>query len=193
MLKKLICLFVLAVVSNAESVVLFSTNFAELPEGWVNGSSYSDEWLFSDAGANACGGTCDDYWSAVMYAPPGFCFVPDGTDSVVIHIEHFLEMSGEPSGEAKISLTSTTGDDVVIYWEGLPPSGGFYDSEPIHWSSGAFPEGTWIGLYFWPHLSTMWEMYNWLNWDLYSLTITAYGTGMAMNTVTWAAIKSSLE
>lgn len=193
MIKIFLYLLIIATVSNADSVVLFSTSFSELPDGWINTGS-GDEWYFGSSGAYAYGGTGDDYWDVRMYSPPGMYFVPDGTDSVVVHIEHNLLMSGMSGAVAGIVLKSTTAGNTSIYYETLPaPFGTVHDNQPIHWSSGTFPEGTWIGMSFWAHKETYTGGSNSISWHIYSLTITAYGNEMAMDAATWAAIKNSFQ
>ena len=115
-------MLVLFSLAGAEEANLFETSFQGLPEGWFNSN-----WGFE--GGDARIDEFVNYWSgdflADMYTdgePPALYFVPDGTDSVVIHIEHDIYMGGEDI-KAFVEVTSTSGEDVrifdeMVFWDG---------------------------------------------------------------------------
>jgi len=192
-MKKVIMAAVLAAtVCTAESHVMFETDFSELPEGWLN-----DEWTFDHPGAYTYGYTQDDYWSARMYSSgssPSIYFVPDGTDSVVVHIEHDLILYGDPTAYGRVFVSSTTFGDATIYdFQLTPPYTFMEDIEPIHWVLEDPPQGTWLGFEFRGVLSTYSQLANSLSWTVTSLTVTACGSELSLPSCTWGEIKSILR
>lgn len=195
MLKHSFLLFMLAA-GSSPAVVIFSTDFHELPPGWLNTGYNCEGWEFSSDGALAAGSTNDDDWSAVMKSPqwttPGLYFVPDGADSITVDIQHTISIGGDPTAWAKVFLTSTTMPDISIYTAWLSGSGFFNDDEPIHYALESVPPGTWLGMHFEAYLGTSYGMYNGLSWHVTSLTITVHGDELGLQPGTWGSIKSAL-
>ncbi len=187
-------LFVLLVISafcRGEEVVIFSTDFTELPDGWIN-TGYDDEWSFGPNGAAASGSSGEQYWFVELCTPDQFFFVPDGTDSLVVHIEHLLSLDGDGPCASVNLMTIPSGNITIYYKSSYYPGGGVYDIEPIHWSSNQYLQGTWVGISFYA-FKEEWVTGNSASWHLYSLTITAHGSELDMNTITWASVKNSFQ
>lgn len=172
----------------AETAIVFETTFNELPAGWFN-----SEWLFSSSGAHIYETVFEiGTFEADMYTngqPPIYYFVPDGTDSLVIHIEHDIAMCGT-NCSAFVKLYSTSFFSVWIFNEGFI-NDSYYSSDPIHYVIVDPPPDTWIGFRFHGYISATFPSGSSINWWVYNLTATAHGDELALEPGTWASIKNS--
>lgn len=178
---------VACMVSSADTSILFSTDFSTLPDGWVN-----DEWEFNHPGAHVGNGVQWDDWSAEfssLTSSPGIYFVPDGTDSVVIHIEHCVTLDGDFYSSRVQLWTNHSGWGEDIF--NKSGSGGvIWITDPVHFVLSDPDPGTWIGFKFRAYLSAGYMGYSGLEWTIDSMTVTAYGDALGLETTTWSAIKS---
>ena len=172
----------------AETAIVFETTFNELPAGWFN-----SEWLFSSSYAYICESVFETgTFEADMYTngqPPIYYFVPDGTDSLVIHIGHDIAMYGT-NGNAFVRLYSTSFDSVNIFNEWVHYDS-YYSSDPIHHVIVDPPPDTWIGFRFHGYISATYPSGSTINWWVYNLTVTAHGDELTLEPGTWASIKNS--
>ncbi len=174
----------------AETAIVFETTFNELPAGWFN-----NEWLFSSSGAHIYESVYIPgpfAFEADMYTngqPPIYYFVPDGTDSLVIHIEHDIGMYGA-FGSACVRLYSTSFDSVNIFSEWVH-NDSYFSSDPIHHVIVDPPPETWIGFRFSGYISAAYPVSTTINWWVFNMTVTAHGDELALEPGTWASIKNS--
>lgn len=172
----------------AETAVVFETTFNSLPAGWFN-----NEWTFSPSGANIYAWVYNgSSFTADMYTngqPPMLYFVPDGTDSLVIHIEHDINMSGA-YGAAFVRLYSTSFADVDIFCESFY-NDGYFSTDPIHYVIVDPPPDTWIGFRLHGYVSAGYPEYSTIDWCIFSMTATAHGEALTLEMSTWASIKNS--
>ncbi len=176
--------------SSFADYVIFETVFEELPSGWHN-----DRWTFNNPGAKAQHYSVDEFWecdmSSSLYPPQVYYFVPDGADSVVVHIEHILSATtDEGSASGQVFMSSTTIGGGVIYDEGVFWYSSITDSEPIIHSIIDPPDGTYLGFHFHAVADAASYEYASINWKIFSMVVTAYGSAMELQSGTWAGIKS---
>ncbi len=177
--------------SSFADCVIFESVFEELPSGW-----YNDRWTFNNPGAKAYHYCVDEWWecdmSSYWNSPPVYYFVPDGADSVVIHIEHYLSATtDEGSASAQLYISSTTIGGGYIYDESVYWYSSITDYEPIVYSIIDPPNGTYLGFRFHAEADAGQNEYTSINWEIYSIVVTAYGSSMELQSGTWANIKSA--
>ncbi len=146
----IIVLLVSCTISLADTTILFETDFSVLPDGWVN-----DEWEFNHPGAHVSNGVQWDTWSGVFNSVPfsaGVFFIPDGTDSVVVHIEHSVILEGDYYSSRIQLWTNHSGwGDYIFDQSG---SGGYTEiTDPVHFVPTDPVPGTWVGFKFRAYLS----------------------------------------
>jgi len=128
----------LTVLSFGESATVFETDFALLPSGWVN-----DNWICSASqGAyvhiNMPGGGSPQIYqySADMQSngsPAVWYFVPDGTDSLVIDVEHSIDIITTSGGNFYIKLIySDLTEEDVFHVQLTPQEYSYVSTDPIH-------------------------------------------------------------
>ena len=182
----------------AESEVLFETDFNQLPDGWTN----DDGCVFGSFGAALCVSVVDSTLSAEFTSegePPVYYVVPDGADSVVIEIDHWVLLSADPVLDGKASSTaliqlwtSQFGWGEYIFYETL--STGFYTEELISvYTLSEIEPDTWLGFLFRAELvSENQGEYAEVIWQINGMTVTVYGDELSIDTGTWASIKNTL-
>lgn len=188
MKKSTIYLFVIGAMVFADTAILFETDFSSLPDGWQN-----DVWVFNHPGAYIGNGVQNSSWDAEFssFGPtPVLYFVPDGTDSVVIHLEHELIMEGSYYSAGIQLWTSLTGWTDHIYYEA--GAGWFEDAEPIQFVIEDPASDTWLGFRFRGELSAGYMMYAGMTWNIFSMSVTANGETLGLAGSTWASIKNCL-
>lgn len=186
MYRFVVLLLVLCPISLADTAVLFDTDFSALPYGWVN-----DEWEFDHPGAHVSNGVQWDTWSGVFNSVPfsaGVFFIPDGTDSVVVHIEHSVILEGDYYSSRIQLWTNHSGwGDYIFDQSG---SGGYTEiTDPVHFVLTDPVPGTWVGFKFRAYLSAGYMGYSGMSWTVHSMTVTAWGDALGLETTTWSAIK----
>ncbi|MEA3265655.1 MAG: hypothetical protein U9P42_01750 [Candidatus Fermentibacteria bacterium] len=189
-------LFVLLItfaMSFADSTV-YSTDFTEKPDGW-----YNDLWTFSEAGAKAYYYANPGEWrefDMISFAPPAPVryFVPDGADSVSIVVDHSAHGSaGEGSAYARFYVETPTAGSTLIYEQVAYWYQSFSDDDPIVYTIVDPPNGTYLGFHFHAEAAADASIGSGsIDWELYHMEVTAYGSSMSMEVNTWAGIKSSL-
>ncbi len=178
--------------SSFADCVIFETTFDELPSGWHN-----DRWTFNNPGAKAHHYSAGENWDADMSsyqgAPPQvYYFVPDGADSVVVHITHILSATtDEGMAGGQVWISSTTIGGGIIYDEYVFWYNSITDSNPIVYSIIDPPDGTYLGFYFHAYAGAASYEYASINWKILSMVVTAYGSSMELQSGTWATIKSA--
>ncbi len=182
-----VLLFLTAAVLG-DSCTVFETPFAALPDGWSN-----DEWNFnSNDGAWISGWVTG--WPS-FYATmgsdesyQGWYFVPDGTDSLKIHIEHELNAINNGYCQAGIELLIPGYDDVYLFGPSVP--WGMYEtSDPIDTTLHTPPAGGWIGFNIHACIDSIYPGTSDLSWYITFLSVTAYGEELELDASTWAEIK----
>ncbi len=119
------------------------------------------------------------------------CGTWDGTDSLVVHIEHYLSMSvSDPLARVRL-MTLPLGDFNIYSETSFYPGGSVNDHEPIHWSSQSNLQGTWVGISFYAFKEEL-EMGNSVSWYLYSLTITAHGVNTGLKRYIITGVNATL-
>jgi len=184
-------ILVLFACSSFADCVIFESIFDELPSGWHN-----NRWTFNNPGAKAQHYSAGENWdadlSSYLGAPQVYYFVPDGADSVVVHIVHVLSAATDEGGAGgQFWISSTTIGGGLIYDEYVFWYSSITDSDPIVYSIIDPPDGTYIGFYFYAYASA--ASYEWasVNWKIHSIVVTAYGSAMELQSGTWAGIKSA--
>ena len=190
---KLIKYFVALLIAStaAGEVVLFETDFSSQPEHW-----YSTEFTYNHPGAYL-------YWISFghlsAYLQTGETseweqniFIPDGTDSVRIEIEHNINISGGDYPELTFSVRIGDRDSYEILWyeyvSHVDPNLYAWLSHDVtpEWLTG----GDWLGIRFrasgWPG-----EFGSNIRWTVSHVKVTAYGDELSFTPDTWAAIKGS--
>ncbi len=174
----------------ADSSTVFETQFATLPDGW-----YNNEWHF-----NAQLGAWLDEWVTSAEPPFSFTaemgtqvqwyFVPDGTDSLLVHIEHDLYFITFGSEDIYIALNYLSGESLTLFSaeELTGPS----TSDPIDVVIVSPPADTWIGFTIHAHVSASYPGYATIEWFITELSVTAYGTELELGSTTWGGIKTAL-
>ena len=188
MKKVTILLLVVDAIAFADTAILFQTDFSSIPTGWIN-----DEWSFNHPGAYIGNGVQFSSWDAEFssFGPtPVLYFVPDGTDSVVIQLEHELIMEGSFHSAGIQLWTNLSGWTNYIYYSA--GEGWFEDEEPIHFVIDDPDSGTWLGFKFRGELSAGYMMYAGMTWNIFSMSVTAYGEKLELASTTWASIKNCL-
>jgi hypothetical protein len=187
-MSKLICIVILITgVVLAESATVFDTQFNGIPNGWSNlhwefsGSdgAYLNKWVSSP-----------DEFIAVTGSQSGtasWYFVPDGTDSLVIHIEHDIYAMTAHESVVYIQLLSPSTANEYLFYEDLYNS--YTSDEPIDLTITSPLAGNWIGFKIYADITTCYPGYSIIEWYITDLTATAYGSGMTLDTVTWADLK----
>lgn len=189
----LCCLFL--TLNASAGTVIFQTEFSSLPEGWL-----SNGWSFGPSGAVMAASY--PQWESTLFtartdstpAIGAIYFIPDGTDSVRIGIPYYLyAMVNEGYAGFFISVVTEPYNSITIwekelYWmQGLCETGVVVHT--FDWSGSGY--GNWIGFLIESiggygaggSVSVLWK--------LHSLTVTAYGDSLELNSSTWAGIKSS--
>ncbi len=189
----LILLFAVAI---ADSCTVFETQFATLPDGWYNNGN---EWHF-----NSQLGAWIDEWvtsaeppysfSAIMGSqaqPEKWYFVPDGTDSLLVHIEHDLNFISFSSGEEiNITLNYLSGESLILFSAEDLLTGSA--SDPIDVVILSPPADTWIGFTIHAYVSASYPGYAAIEWFITDLSVTAYGNELELESTTWGNIKTSV-
>jgi len=178
----------LAILTAANAGVLFETSFESLPPGWSN-----DNWEFY--GGDARIDVLVNHWSGDFQADmhtygeqPVLYFVPDGTDSVVVHIEHDIYMGGEDI-YAFVSVSDGLGSDTLIFEEQVS-NDGFSTDDPVHYVLHDPQPDTWLGFQFHGEANNHYYMAtSQLDWRIFDMTVLAYGDSLALPSMTWGAIK----
>jgi len=171
------------------------TDFNQLPQGWVS----DEDWVFGSFGAALCVSVQENTWSGEFSTegePPARYFVPDGTDSVVVSIDHWVFLSAgavlsDASSAAMIQLwTCQSGWGDYIFYHSVSDS--LYSEEMI--STYVFdniPPDTFIGFRFRGELvSDNQAEYAEIIWQVNGMTVTAYGEVLALGRSTWGNIKT---
>ena len=181
----------------SESLVLLQTDFNQLPQGWVS----DEDWVFGSFGAALCVSVQDAAWSGEFSSegePPVRYLIPDGADSVVIDVDHWLLLSSgnvlsDASSTAMIQLwTSQTGWNNYIFYHSVSDT--FYSEEMVSTLLlDSIPPDTFIGFRFRGELvSESQDDYAEIIWQVNEMTVTAYGNSLGLSRTTWGSIKASL-
>jgi len=187
-MSKLICIMILFTgVIRAESAMVFETQFHTIPNGWSNShwqfdssnGAWIDKWVTSPADFTATTGS--------QSGTASWYFVPDGTDSLVIHIEHDISAMTASGSEAYIQLLSPSTANEYLFYKAIYNS--FATNEPIDTTITSPPAGNWIGFKAHAYITTCYPGYSTIEWHITNFIVTAYGNGMALETVTWADLK----
>lgn len=106
----------------AESFTLFETPFGTLPEGWDNSnwntSRTMGAWISQYLHTGAPWSFTADMGSGAD--PASWYFVPDGTDSLLIHIEHdYFAYASASNSEAYIQLLNPSGEDQYLFYHNI--------------------------------------------------------------------------
>jgi len=121
-------------------------------------------------------------------------FVPDGADSVSIVIEHCaIGTAGEGYAKAEFYVETPTAGLTLVYAKSAFYFSSFSDDDPITYTIIDPPDGTYLGFSF--HAEAGADQSTGsasIDWEIYSMEVTAYGSSMSMEVNTWAGIKSSL-
>jgi len=174
-------------VIQAESATVFETQFHGTPNGWSNlhwefsGSdgAYLNKWVSSP-----------DAYMAVAGSQSGtasWYFVPDGTDSLVVHIEHDIYAMAASESEVYIQLLSPSTANEYLFYEDIQNA--YTSDEPINLTITSPLAGNWVGFKIYAYITTCYPGYAIIEWHITDLTVTAYGNGMALEAVTWADLK----
>lgn len=184
----------LAGIASADYGTVFETQFQLCPSGW-----FSNTWHFNggtgawiDESIN--GGDPPYSISASMGTqaqPPVWYFVPDGTDSLLIHIEHDLDTYSSAGGEAIIKLLFISGDSEDLFYTTIDYSG-CTTSEPIDAVIPVSSPDTWIGFYIHADIATAFMASSSITWYITELSVTAAGESLSFRSDTWASIKHLL-
>jgi len=162
-----------------------------LPDGW-----YSEEWSFSQT----TGAEIDKYlsgleppysYSASMGSgvqPEVWYFVPDGTDSLLIHIEHDFIAGGSIFGEAYIDLNYLSGPSTTLFYANMFYLG-YSTSDPIDVVIPSPSADTWIGFTIHGDIEATYSYSANIEWHITNLSVTAYGDALELDAVSWGAIK----
>jgi len=191
----LVLLIITTCFALSEAVVLLQTDFNQLPAGWVA----DEDWGFGSFGAALCVSIQDTTWSGEFSTegePPVRYFVPEGTDSVVVDVNHWVllsagEVKSEASSSAMIQLwTSQSGWGDYIYFNSVSDT--LFAEEMISsYVLDSIPPNTFLGFRFRGELlSESMESYAEVIWQVNELTVTAYGIMVGLNSGTWASIKA---
>jgi hypothetical protein len=178
-----------------ESAVLFETDFSELPAGWVS----DDNWGFGSFGAALCVSVQDTTWAGEFSTegvPPVRYFVPDGTDSVVIEVDHWVFLSSgnvlsDASSTAMIELwTSQSGWGDYVFYQSVTDT--LFVQEMVStFVLDSIPPDTFLGFLFRGELvSESQSDYAEIIWQVNGMTVTAYGNLLELNRSTWGSIKA---
>lgn len=184
-------ILILCSYTSADSIIVFGTDFSSKPDGW-----YADiDWTFNRPGArvqwNFSSGFGDAILSSIAEHPWTLYAIPDGADSVNIVIPKNLYASVF-NGYIKLKCKMlVTGTGLITLWaDSIMWEGTIIDSTPITYTIYNPPSGTLIGFSFIADAQCE-DMGNvTLTWNLYSLTATAYGENIELDSSTWAEIKS---
>ncbi|MCD6588337.1 MAG: hypothetical protein J7K88_07285 [Candidatus Fermentibacteraceae bacterium] len=186
-------LLMLVSISYAD-VTVYSTDFNEKPEGW-----YNDRWTFSEAGAKASYFAGPGNWRefdmiSFTGSTPVRYFVPDGADSVSIAVDHHVHgETSEGYAYARLYVETPTAGSTLVYEQVAYYYGTFTDDDPIVYTIVDPPNGTYLGFHFHAEAGADPSVgYGTINWELYHMEVTAYGSSMSMEVNTWAGIKSCL-
>lgn len=190
-------LLAVSVFACGESAVVYETDFAVVPPGW-----YNDNWSTSSSqGAyihqNMPGGGSPQIYTflAHMYSnttPPVWYFVPDGTDSLVIDVEHSIDVFTTSNCNFFIKLLYSDDTEEYIFHQQISGNGGYISTEPIHHVVVGPPEGVWIGFVLYAYNTIYYATMGHIYWYVTSLNATAYGNSLNLEPSTWASIKSAL-
>lgn len=188
--RSIYILIALAGIVWADSTTVFDTQFAALPDGWSN-SNWGFSWQY---------GAWVDEWVTSAEPPYNFTatmssqagteswyFVPDGTDSLQIHIEHDFDAMVSASSEAYILMLSPSTSNEYLFHEEI--SNAYSTSDPVDITFTAPPAGAYIGFKVYAYVGTSYPAYSTIEWNIYDLTVTAYGNGMALEPITWGELK----
>ena len=183
--------------SPAQPSVLLQTDFNQLPQGWVN----DEEWVFGSFGAALCVSIQENTWSGEFGTegePPVVYFVPDGTDSVVISVDHWILLSAgnvlstaSSAGMIQLWTTHSGWGDNIFYHS---VSDSLYSQETIStFVLNSVLPGTYLGFRFRGELvSDSQSNYAEIVWQISQMTVTAYGEALNLTRNTWGGIKASL-
>lgn len=184
-----------AALGYSEAEVLLQTDFNQLPSGWVN----DEDWVFGSFGAALCVSIQDTTWSGEFSTegePPVRYFVPEGTDSVVVDINHWVllsagEVKSEASSSAMIQLwTSQSGWGDYIYYNTISDSFFTQEMTSSYVLDNVLPD-TFLGFRFTGELvSGSQDNYAEVIWQVNEMTVTAYGVMTALDSGTWGSIKA---
>lgn len=190
-------LAVAALLCHAGSVTLLETDFSQLPQGWVN----DDDWVFGSFGAALCVSIQDTTWCGEFSTegePPVRYQVPDGTDSVVVAIDHWVFLSSggvltNASSTATIDIwTTQSGWGDHIYHESVSDSL-FTETVLSVYVLEDPPPGTLLGFRFMGQLvSESLDDYAEIIWQVNGMTVTAHGALLGLDQSTWGSIKAGL-
>lgn len=182
-------------ISFSDTSVLLQTDFSQIPQGWVN----DEDWVFGSFGAALCVSIQEAAWSGEFSTegePPVRYFVPDGTDSVVVVVDHWVLLSAGPvksdaSSTAAIQLwTTQSGWGDYIFHHSVSDT--LFVGEMI--SSCVLtdlPQDTFLGFRFKGELvSESQSDYAEVIWQVNGMTVTAYGGNLPLSRSTWAGIKA---
>lgn len=197
-LQSCIAVALYAGICHAGAAVLFETDFSQLPQGWI----HDDDWVLGSAGASLCVSVQDStLWSELSTEgePPARYFVPDGTDSVVVEVDHWIFLSAgnvlsRASSTGMIQLwTSESGWGDYIFYHSVSDT--LYAQEQISSSTLLdIPQGTELGFRFRGELvSENQGNYAEIIWQVAGMTVTAYGEEMGLTPDTWGSIKTMLD
>ena len=193
---KLTALILIALTGTAlaESCVVFETKFAVLPSGW-----FEYDWNFS----TSMGAWIDEFihgadppfsFDATMGSealPPVWYFVPDGTDSLVIHIEHDLSARSSWPGEAYIQLKYLSGESEYLFYQEIDNTW-TYANEPVDIIIPWTGDDNYIGIRIHASIATVYMDNATITWYITDLSINAIGESLGFNSASWAWIKHAL-
>ncbi len=195
-MKCLPVLFILfAGSAMAESSTLFETQFATLPEGWNNSnwntSITMGAWIDEYLNTGAPWSFTADMGSGAD--PASWYFVPDGTDSLLIHIEHdFYAYASASNSEAYIELMNPTGVNQYLFYQNI--NGVYYGTtDPIDIVVTPTPAGHWIGLRIYARIAFSYPATASIEWYITNLSVTAIGNELALDNITWGNIKQTFQ
>ncbi len=194
-MKLLVLMFLLCSLALADTCTVFETQFESLPDGWL-----SEEWQFNTNSGAWINETIYGYQSptsctATMSSlsdPEVWYFVPDGTDSLLVHIEHDLAAYVNGVGIAYIQMHYFPDEEEYLFFDPYLNLG-TSTSDPIDVSIQAPPVDTWIGFTFYAHMQAAYPGNGGnIQWYIYELFVTAFGNSLELDRHTWGGIKTAL-
>lgn len=170
--------------ASAEEQVVFETSFDELPIGWN-----SHNWTFESGRASLSLTAYNNEWGLGILDSGGPLYpLPEGTDSLAIHISHYVNIYGDWAYVEFTVWTNTMG--ILHGFAHLVDDASWTSSDPIHCVITDPPDGTIVGFEFWGEVEAgSYTMSN-LYWALYDMTVTAYGVNLSFRESTWGRIKT---
>jgi len=168
--------------------VVWEYDLRSAPPGW----EFEHEWVFSSEGVRM-----DEYVGSPYTSEWGHIYsldvvIPEGCDSIILHIEQDLSVTSSGNGYAGAELDYRLNG---AEWLPLLNVGIWYQSTvPIHEDIPAAP-GQVLDLHFEAYAGKGNDMYpGWgsIDWLLYDLTLTFYGEQVSFEQTTWGAIKGAM-